>query len=329
MPSLQSKTDPALERAAAIGQDLAGETVLGVMQITGGGNNGVYRLDCAGGTYALKLYRRDADNPRDRLAVEVAAHAFFARHGVGPVAEIIASDAQAGAALFPWIEGNRITEPGEADLDAAMEFIGTLKSLTRLADARALPRASEACLSMAELATQISHRHARLIQIIDSELNHFLEGVFAPAAAAMIPASLPDTDLAPDLQTLSPSDFGFHNALKSANGRITFLDFEYFGWDDPVKLAADTILHPGMNLRPDRALSAARGFRVIFADDVDFNRRLSQSLPLYGLRWCMILLNVYLRNGGVIDQQKRAQLAKAKAMLSRAQTLNEEDVYGA
>lgn len=111
MPSLQSKTDPALERAAAIGQDLAGVPVLGVMQITGGGNNGVFRLDGAHETYALKLYRRDADDPRDRLAAEVAAHAFFARYGVGQVAEMITSDAQAGAALFPWIEGKKSRRP--------------------------------------------------------------------------------------------------------------------------------------------------------------------------------------------------------------------------
>ena len=26
---------------------------------------------------------------------------------------------------------------------------------------------------------------------------------------------------------------------------LTFVDFEYFGWDDPVKLTADMLLHPG------------------------------------------------------------------------------------
>ena len=225
--------------------------------------------------------------------------------------------------------GQKITAPNEADLDAAMEFIGTLKSLARQQRARALPLASEACLSMAEVAAQIGRRHARLNQVKDAELSHFLDGDFAPAAATLIPASLPDTVLTPALQTLSPSDFGFHNALKAADGRITFLDFEYFGWDDPVKLAADTILHPGMNLGPGLELYAAGGFREIFADDADFPRRLRQSLPLYGLRWCMILLNIYLRGCGVINQQKRAQLEKAKIMLARAQTLNEDDIHGA
>ena len=46
---------------------------------------------------------------------------------------------------------------------------------------------------------------------------------------------------------LNPSDFGFHNTLKKKN-KLFFLDFEYFGWDDPVKLTADFIWHPSHSL---------------------------------------------------------------------------------
>ena len=47
---------------------------------------------------------------------------------------------------------------------------------------------------------------------------------------------------------LSPSDFGFHNAICDVNGVYHFVDFEYFGWDDPAKMICDFILHPGMDL---------------------------------------------------------------------------------
>ena len=50
------------------------------------------------------------------------------------------------------------------------------------------------------------------------------------------------------MQVLSPSDFGFHNAILKESGDLVFLDFEYFGRDDPVKLMADFIWHPGMKL---------------------------------------------------------------------------------
>ena len=58
----------------------------------------------------------------------------------------------------------------------------------------------------------------------------------------------PAADLPIAQRTLSPSDFGFHNALKRPDGRLAFLDLEYFGWDDPAKTIADFLLHPGMEL---------------------------------------------------------------------------------
>ena len=41
-------------------------------------------------------------------------------------------------------------------------------------------------------------------------------------------------------RALSPSDFGLHNALRGQDGQLRFVDFEYFGWDDPVKLVSDS-----------------------------------------------------------------------------------------
>ena len=90
--------------------------------------------------------------------------------------------------------------------------------------------------------------------------------------------------------TLSPSDFGFHNCLKK-NGKITFIDFEYFGWDDPVKLTADFIWHPSMVLKLHLIRKWNNSMKKIFSKDRDFQDRLNASMPLYGMRWAMIILN--------------------------------------
>ncbi len=44
---------------------------------------------------------------------------------------------------------------------------------------------------------------------------------------------------------VSPSDFGFHNALLDDGGAISFLDFEYSGRDDPAKLDLRFFLSAG------------------------------------------------------------------------------------
>ena len=101
---------------------------------------------------------------------------------------------------------------------------------------------------------------------------------------------LPDSS-----RTLSPSDFGFHNALKRPDGQIVFLDFEHFGWDDPAKMIADFLLHP----HPDMAIGKSLKRRFIrrmlqcFEDQADLLQRVEIVYPLFGLKWCMIILNPF------------------------------------
>ena len=93
-----------------------------------------------------------------------------------------------------------------------------------------------------------------------------------------------ETDLNDDYQLLSPSDFGFHNTLLTKDG-LKFIDFEYFGWDDPVKLTCDFLLHPGMTLTNERKNIWVRRTKEIFSDANYFQQRLSASYGLYGLCW--------------------------------------------
>ena len=104
----------------------------------------------------------------------------------------------------------------------------------------------------------------------ESELIDFIDGSFEgqfaeasrQARCEMVEAGLDFVAALPSAQrTLAPSDFGFHNTLRYANGALAFVDFEYFGWDDPAKLTADIMLHPG------RPLSAPQ--RQRFSDGRD------------------------------------------------------------
>ena len=97
-----------------------------------------------------------------------------------------------------------------------------------------------------------------------------------------------------DFLILSPSDFGGHNAIRDKSNQTTFIDFEYFGWDDPVKLVSDFYWHPGMNLSPELQEYWINSTKNIFKNDVTFEPRLIAYLPLFALRWCLILLNEYL-----------------------------------
>ena len=326
--------------AARVGARLAGTALRSVQPARAGGNNRLFRLETADGrVYALKSYPRLPSDPRDRLSTEFGALELMHRHGIDQVPRPIVKDREAGFALYEWIDG----EPVRASLsavDAAAAFVGMLRALERTADAASIGAASEACFSPQSVVDQVQARLAALRPqaTMHPELGAFLEAEFAPAAERAIACARRacgeaglgfEVPLAVRLRCLSPSDFGFHNALAQADGRIVFLDFEYFGWDDPVKLASDFVLHPGMDLTAELKNRFLDSVSDVFRDDRTFAARLQSSLPLYALRWTMILLNEFLPErwarrvvagrGGERSAILRAQLGKARNMLKRAE----------
>ncbi|EME70549.1 hypothetical protein H261_07963 [Paramagnetospirillum caucaseum] len=309
---------------------MRGSPVSGLSRANGGGNNRLYRVETAQGTLALKSYPSLAEDSRDRLGTEFTALAFLGSHGVAEVPRALAAEPSDGFALYSWIEGQPVTGSGEGDIDAALAFAHRLHGLREAEGAQALPPASEACLSGMELVAQISWRLERLTEVAPGypELAAFLER-FSAAQARLVDTAGRNMDLAAELpprhRTLSPSDFGFHNALRRPDGGLTFLDLEYFGWDDPVKLTADFVLHPGMNLTAVQKERFLDGAGRLYGADPAFDLRLRLFLPLYALRWCMIILNEFLPErwvrralAGAGDRRaaEARQLAKAQALLS-------------
>lgn len=331
---------PAADAPAwAAARRLCPEPVRAVLRTGGGGNSRLYRVESdTARPYALKSYPPRTHDPRDRLGQEFAALAFVTRHdSEDRVPRPVAVDAGAGFGLYAWIEGEPVV-PAAADIDAVLAFTRRLHELRGAAGADALAPASEACLSLDEIATQIARRRRRLAEVADDEpgLRACLEDGFDPALAAALAragalyreAGLdPDAAIGPAQRTLSPSDFGFHNALRRADGRIVFLDFEYFGWDDPVRLVADFHWHPGMRLSDALKDRFVDGAAPVFAGDPGFPVRLVAQWPLVGLRWCMILLNEFLPErwlGRVHAGQNRDRRDVLARQLSKTRTYLEK-----
>lgn len=310
---------------------LTRKAVLKVEPLVGGANSRVFRVDTAERSYLFKIYPRFSDDPRDRLTTEYNSFAFLARRGIKSVPAPIAFDEAAGFALYEWIPGRPIGAPSPADIDLAIDFIADLDHLRRDPMAKALPLASEACLAPADIVSQTTERLARLRQAPDGgpgfaallgDLDRAI-GVCGPASEfALQDAGIKfDHPIEHGRRCLSPSDFGFHNALRRNDGSIAWIDFEYFGWDDPAKMISDFILHPGMSLPSDLAERFRVGSIARFPGDSALSLRVVALIPLFGLRWCAILLNEFLperRNNLEADGLARIrgrQLEKARTML--------------
>lgn len=269
--------------------------------IGGTGNNAVFRVEAGGRTFVLKRYFQHPGDPRDRFATERAFATFLWQAGLRHSPEPLAWSAEHRLGLFECIAGVRSTEPTPALVEAAVRFFNDTNAHRFSEAAHALPIASEACFSVREHLDRVERRVARLQGIVpgsdlDEQAAVLVREKLAPAwqrvHGAIAEDAALDRVLEPRERCLSPSDFGFHNALVTPDGRVRFLDFEYAGWDDPAKTVCDFFCQPAVPV-PIAHLEAFRSGLAGF-DSPGFRARVAQLLPVYRLKWCCILLNEFL-----------------------------------
>jgi hypothetical protein len=312
-------------RAAAA--RLCGAEVTALDLAGGGGNNRVYRVEAGRATYALKAY--PAPDPRDRLRSEFEGLRFISARLPERVPAPLAADPELRLALYDWIDGAPITQHDAADVATAALFARALHAARTDPAAQALAPASEAIFGNADLVEQIAGRLSRLHRVAAGEpaLAAFLHERFEPEFAARRGLDPGFARLPAEHRTLSPSDFGFHNALRRPDGMLVFLDFEYFGWDDPVKLVCDFLWHPAMTLDETERRALLTASAATYAQDPAYEARRRAYGPLIALRWVAIVLNefvpevwerrVYAGQTGAWDAVKARQLAKAAGLLDR------------
>lgn len=331
LAGVAARAEPVL-RAAGVPADHR------LVPITGGGNNRLFRVESAAAPVMLKAYFRHPEDPRDRLRAEFGFSSFAWDVGARALPRPLASDRDAGMAVYEFIAGRKLV-PGEVTaghVAAAVDFFRSVDGHRGDPRAAGLPEASEACFSIAAHVACVDDRMARLgsidagsplgheaIELVGRRLwpawRHVRESVLA-AAGSTVDERLPPAD-----RCLSPSDFGFHNAILATDGRLRFLDFEYAGHDDPAKMICDFFCQPAIpvpgdfrhvlieGVEDDEPRKAALGERVRILDAV------------YELKWCCILLNDFVGlgsrrrifSGSYSEVRQRQQLIRLQEILDR------------
>lgn len=343
--SFTPTVDPETSELASVVSRVLGCPVTAVDSIGGGRNSQVYRV--TGGNsaqYVAKRYCPSRFDGRNRLDIEFSALRFLWTHGVRNIPQPIGADPEQECAVYAYLDGTRLStqDLANADIDDAVRFLAELKALRNTRESHAIPPASEACFSVQAILDNMERRLRRLPQHRHGEapydaLADFLASDFLPSRAQIIRwcharleafgssfhAVVPQQE-----QTLSPSDFGFHNALRLRDGGLVYLDFEYFGWDDPAKLIVDFVIHPAMELPEPLARRFVSSLFGLFGEDRHLVDRTEVVYPLFGLTWCLILLNEFIPDdlrrrgfaGGMplrTTDLQMAQLVKTKRLLHR------------
>jgi len=331
LPQLQTHAVASLLDGAECG------TPWRMTPLAGGANNRVYRIDAGGRTLVLKQYFHAPEDPRDRLGAEFSLSSFAWRNGVLCLPRPIAADFERRLGLYSFVDGRKLG-PGEVDeaaVEQALAFALALDGLREHDDSHSLPTGSEAVFRLADHLALVEQRVRRLgridlddalqadaARLVSQSLLPAWDRIAARARADAGHAGIAlDEELAAAERTISPSDFGFHNALRAADGTIRFIDFEYAGWDDPAKLVGDFF--------NQIAVPVPRAFYARFADRFAAARprpglhrkRFDLLLPVYGVKWVCIMLNDFLPAGekrrrfAAGEDRRAVQLDKARAAL--------------
>jgi hypothetical protein len=308
-----------------------------VVTCKGGGNNRVFIIHANGKRLIAKWYFTHPSDIRDRLRAEYVFLEYAHDLGLSCVPKPLACLPDERMALYEYIDGGKY-QPGGVTrhhIGEAVDFFLSLNGPERFRMKGFLPDASEACFSITSQISIIRNRIARLLDItpatpVDEAAMQFVERLrrtFESKAADIVRMAEHlnidvDADLADELRCISPSDFGFHNALLRPSGKVCFLDFEYAGWDDPAKMACDFFCQPAVPVGKNHFNDFLKQVMEFSNDPSSLIARAQLLLPVFGTKWCCIMLNEFLPESAQRrrfadpdidpDDRKNVQLRKAK-----------------
>lgn len=315
---------------AAHGIVLSGEA----RPLAGGANNRVFRLttDCAASVIVKRYFRRP-DDPRNRFAAEQAFYRYAAKVGATQIPTALGWDEVEQTGVFSFVAGQRPAVATAAHDEAALQFLAALNRHRLIPAGTALPSASEACFSVSAHLAAVRRRIACLADLatadtLDETAHAFVHEALVPTWR-MLESEVQDSgderwrtrELTLGERCVSPSDFGLHNCLESADGRLTFFDFEYAGWDDPAKLVADFFCQPEVPVARARfePFVSRLGDLLALADPAGFASRCRLLLPVYQVKWACILLNEFTPVG---RSRREFSLGAAPAAARRTRQLS-------
>lgn len=286
-----------------------------------GGNNRVYSVEGDTGGILIKLYFHSMLDQRDRVGREFRFLEIADKAGVSRLPQPLACDYDAKVALYSMLGGRqpRADEIDEAAVMQAIELVEELNSSAVRSAAQTFVPASEACFSLSAHLRAVGGRLQRLQTVCDETDLHqkvktlyqarllpLWEGLRAWVLGQATRLGIdPDTELSDVDRCLSPSDFGYHNALIDDEKKLSFIDFEYAGWDDPAKLIGDFFSQVAVPV-PERYFDLfADRLAALTSNPAHHKARFEILLWVYRAKWIAIMLNDFLPAGA--QRRKFAQ----------------------
>lgn len=271
-----------------------------LIQLRGGINNLVFRCGSQGNYWVIKIYKAHVAGKRNRMQAEAEFLNYAAQVAPGFTPKLIEADMENRCIILEYIPGNLYPEgenPRNEDLKAAVAFFQYLNTHQNLAKGIINLYAEEGFLCLRNHMANVRERIAvmrtdHLPLNFKAQSTEFLEQVIKQSEdidtrlEKQLANGVVEDTLNPDSLCISPSDFGFHNVIRTPKG-VKFIDFEFAGWDDPAKAATDFLLQPKIPILQTTGLRFS-GWLQDYSNEIISRQNALQ--PILRLKWACIIL---------------------------------------
>lgn len=268
-------------------------------KLSGGINNPVYQCSSRYGKWVIKGFPARSQESRDRFIAEYQFVEYASKAATHYVPRLVYKDELTRCIVYDYIDGYHYLskdKPSGADIKDALDFLRLINMDHSTAKSLIRQDASEGFLSLTEHLSNINsridsmnstHLHGELKSTADSKLDDLRSCSLSLSKRldSAIGSGAVNDSIRRDELVVSPSDFGFHNAIKTQRG-LKFFDFEFAGWDDPLKMYFDFILQPRVPV-----MKSPYSITMVIGNSVELDsERAHLMLELLKLKWRCIVL---------------------------------------
>ncbi len=278
-----------------------GSSTSKVLRLNSGINNYVYVCEAKKKKWIIKGYPKKPYMIRDGMQAEIEFLKFANINAKEYVASIYGYNYSWRSAVFEYIEGKGYeenTKPSKEEITSAMNFI---KALNGSKTKEKLLITMDASESFLEIRSHISNIERRIESMRTDHIDKLYEGEAKKIKEKLerqvkllkkMYMAKSGTEkifqLRKDQRCISPSDFGFHNAILTEKG-IKFIDFEHAGWDDPAKMITDFILQPHC---PTGEIEIDSVMDTFNEGRETLKKRVELMMTIMTLKWSCIIMNM-------------------------------------
>jgi hypothetical protein len=246
-----------------------------------GGNSTVYGVeDSEGNLVAIKIYKGNRERVQRMFERESSAMIFLNTNAIDFVPQFRAGLGNREAISYTWISGET---PIIQSRELLSEILACVFSLNQLyQNNQTYELAIDAVLSGNDVLMQIKIRLEQFSQLSPNSnqlVEESLLRINQIASTNLVNTTFPDL-------TLSFSDVGAHNVIRHQNGKLFFIDLEFFGVDSLVKICADLFCHPRTEFRAVDIVECLSHYDFFTASFVE---QLLTLLPAISLKWSLIV----------------------------------------